>query len=892
MTMISHKSIGLKLFSWNANGILNKISEFKIFVEKHSPDLALIQETHLRPHHNINITNYNCYRNDRIGDGIARGGTLILVRKNISHYNIPTPTLNHIEATVVVITPQNLNPISIYVPPTSDARLFTLDLENLLQTNSNCVIFGDFNATHNMWNCPNNSIRGCQLKTFAEILDLTIAFPDTPTRFGSRSANTLDFALINNFNFPFNINSIAELSSDHNPVILNFSLLPPIHQDNSRAVTTCWSTFKNNLYVVCLQPPLELRRKQLSANYFIRAMSVPSHPLKPFSLAIGLNRLYEARSFNIKPFSERAKTILNVAHLNDINIQENNILAFPPWDIQIFNYHNPFSGYDKAGTAAVIYQQLFSFHRNRYSKYIPVYTDGSKTAAHVGCGVVFNIILSFSLHNSMSVFSAELTAILVALQHIIVSNHRHFCVYTDSMSALESLHFSTEHRHPTVIEILLLLRKLERKGFDIIFSWVPGHVGILGNEQADTAARSMSDHMQRPVCYRVLKTSTQNYIHRVWQETWDQQVLNKLHSIHPSTSHWAALPVRRHDVHLTRLRIGHTRFTHRHLLLGIKIPTVLEEKIEFFTAAVRSAHQFASKPIANKNHAYTPNYIHNLIRDKNRAKKKYNNTLNPVDKQNYYRLQEKLKKELKKISQENWNNKLESLNTRDNSLWQCQKFFRKKRSNIPSLTSSSGVANSDEQKANTLASTLKNNFSENKRPGDGSHPIDQEITNTLNNFFDNHPLIPISPTDPDEILTYIKSLKNNKAPGSDLITNKMVKNLPIKIIMILTYLINKILFLRHFPNNWKNAIVFPIKKPNKNAHNPDSYRPISLLSILSKITEYIILNRLKSYTNENNFINPNQYGFTRNLSTYHPLLGLTEKITAGFQRQVHWSCLS
>ncbi|GFU54016.1 putative RNA-directed DNA polymerase from transposon X-element [Trichonephila clavipes] len=328
-----------------------------------------------------------------------------------------------------------------------------------------------------------------------------------------------------------------------------------------------------SLYVVCHQPPLELRRRQLCANYFIRAMFVPSHPLKAFALAIGLNPLYEARSFNIKPFSERAKAVLNDAHLNNINIQENNILAFPPWDIQIFNYHNPFSGYDKADTAAVIYQQLFSFHRNRYSKYIPVYTDGSKTAAHVGCGVIFNnTFLSFSLHNSMSVFSAELTAILVALQHIIVSNHRHFCVYTDSMSALESLHFSTEHRHPNVIEILLLLRKLERKGFDVIFSWVPGHVGILGKEQVDTAARSMSHHMQRPVCYQDLKTSAQNYVHRVWQETWDQQVLNKLHSIHPSTSHWAALPVRRHDVRLTRLRIGHTRFTHRHLLLGENAP--------------------------------------------------------------------------------------------------------------------------------------------------------------------------------------------------------------------------------------------------------------------------------------------------------------------------------
>ncbi|GFW97229.1 hypothetical protein TNCV_4784431 [Trichonephila clavipes] len=88
------------------------------------------------------------------------------------------------------------------------------------------------------------------------------------------------------------------------------------------------------------------------------------------------------------------------------------------------------------------------------------------------------------------------------------------------MSALKSLHFLTEHRHPTVIEILLL-RKLEMKCFDIIFSWVPGHVGILVNEQADNAARSMSDPMQRPVCYQDLQTSVQHYVHHIWQETWD-----------------------------------------------------------------------------------------------------------------------------------------------------------------------------------------------------------------------------------------------------------------------------------------------------------------------------------------------------------------------------------
>ncbi|GFV21141.1 putative RNA-directed DNA polymerase from transposon BS [Trichonephila clavipes] len=264
-------------------------------------------------------------------------------------------------------------------------------------------------------------------------------------------------------------------------------------------------------------------------------MSVPSHPLKPFALAIGLNRLYEARSFNNKPFSERAKAVLNDAYLNNINIQENNILAFPPWDIQIFNFHNPFSGYDKAGTAACY----------------------------------LSATLFFSSH-------AELTAILVALQHILISNHRHFCVYTDSMSALESLHFLTKHRHPTVMEILILLRKLERKGFDIIF---PGYldtwVYLLMNRLIPLHDPCLI------TCSGLSVTSTQNYIHRVWQETWDQQILNKLHSIHPSTSHWAALPVRRHDVHLTRLRIGDTRFTHRHLLLGENAPECPSCKVPY-----------------------------------------------------------------------------------------------------------------------------------------------------------------------------------------------------------------------------------------------------------------------------------------------------------------------
>ncbi|GFS62522.1 probable RNA-directed DNA polymerase from transposon X-element [Trichonephila clavipes] len=113
----------------------------------------------------------------------------------------------------------------------------------------------------------------------------------------------------------------------------------------------------------------------------------------------------------------------------------------------------------------------------------------------------------------------------------------------------------------------------------------------------------------------------------------------------------------------------------------------------------------------------------------------------------------------------------------------------------------------------------------------------------------------------------------------------MTKKFPLKAILILTILINKILTFNHFPTAWKEAIIFPILKPGKNSKLPSSYRPISLLSTLSKITESILFTRLKNFVNANNIINPNQYGFTNKFSILHPLLKLTEAISEGFQKK-------
>ncbi|GFU35834.1 RNase H domain-containing protein [Trichonephila clavipes] len=61
--------------------------------------------------------------------------------------------------------------------------------------------------------------------------------------------------------------------------------------------------------------------------------------------------------------------------------------------------------------------------------------------------------------------------------------------------------------------------------------------------------------------------------HEIWQESWSQQLDNKLHSVKPVIGAWPVMPLRKTDNQSkARLRIGHTRFTHRHLLFGERAP--------------------------------------------------------------------------------------------------------------------------------------------------------------------------------------------------------------------------------------------------------------------------------------------------------------------------------
>ncbi|GFW17464.1 RNase H domain-containing protein [Trichonephila clavipes] len=119
------------------------------------------------------------------------------------------------------------------------------------------------------------------------------------------------------------------------------------------------------------------------------------------------------------------------------------------------------------------------------------------------------------------------------------------------------------------------------KGFDIVFCWLPSHVGIIGNEQADCAARSATTHLPVAVPLPDMKRVILHHIFQIWQESWIQQLDNKLHSVKPVIGAWPVMPMRRTDVKLTRLRIGHIRFTHRHLFLGECAPQCPSCKVSY-----------------------------------------------------------------------------------------------------------------------------------------------------------------------------------------------------------------------------------------------------------------------------------------------------------------------
>jgi hypothetical protein len=124
----------------------------------------------------------------------------------------------------------------------------------------------------------------------------------------------------------------------------------------------------------------------------------------------------------------------------------------------------------------------------------------------------------------------------------------------------------------------------------------------------------------------------------------------------------------------------------------------------------------------------------------------------------------------------------------------------------------------------------------------------------------------LSPTDPNEILQTINSLKPKKSTGHDNISCHFIKATKDSISKPISLLINKSLEVGIVPEAFKMAKVIPIYK-SKDKESFTNYRPISLLSSLSKILEKIVHKRVYHFLQLHSIFFPSQYGFRPKHST-------------------------
>ena len=123
----------------------------------------------------------------------------------------------------------------------------------------------------------------------------------------------------------------------------------------------------------------------------------------------------------------------------------------------------------------------------------------------------------------------------------------------------------------------------------------------------------------------------------------------------------------------------------------------------------------------------------------------------------------------------------------------------------------------------------------------------------------------------EDVRLIIKDLKNNKAAGGD-IPLKLLKECDFTYEKLINC-INDWLTEWLFPDSLKRANTTPVHKKN-NSLDKENYRPVSILSLLSKVYKRAIFNKLSEYLQ--NFLNKILCGFRKAKSTQHALFRLLQ----------------
>ena len=137
---------------------------------------------------------------------------------------------------------------------------------------------------------------------------------------------------------------------------------------------------------------------------------------------------------------------------------------------------------------------------------------------------------------------------------------------------------------------------------------------------------------------------------------------------------------------------------------------------------------------------------------------------------------------------------------------------------------------------------------------------------------------------PKIVRKVIMDLDLSRASGTDCIPVVVLKNCKLELSYILAELFNKCLQESCFPDCWKVSSVVPIFKNVGERSTAKNYHPVSLLSVVSKVFEKLVNNRIVDHLKKCGLFSDFQYGFRFSRSTADLLTVVSDRIARAFDR--------
>ena len=346
--------------------------------------------------------------------------------------------------------------------------------------------------------------------------------------------------------------------------------LDAIHNQGLRICLGAFPTSPvKSLYVEANEPPLKNRRIKLALQYIIKLRSNLSHPTYNCVFQPNFEAKHIANLRTIKPLGIRMKKHIENSNIDFKDISEFQIPDIPLWEISKPTVNLDLTNCKKSVTNPLEFNEKFVQIKHAFNTFEEIYTDGSKDQKQVASAAIHrNNTISARLPDNSSIFTAEAKALQFALDFIKQSKSKKYIIYSDSLSCLQTVK-NGKINHPYIYTLLKEYTSLKRQGYNIVFCWIPSHIGIRGNTKADSAAKRA---LQLPVTnfkipHTDFKPMIREYVKHLWQTDWNECINNKLHDINPTVGKTQSIILKRQDeVVITKLRIGHSRLTHSCLL--------------------------------------------------------------------------------------------------------------------------------------------------------------------------------------------------------------------------------------------------------------------------------------------------------------------------------------